>query len=150
MEVNSDAESLAKHVPITVPRPSGSSMRGSRMSCQRDPTLILFPVLVDEGKEDQTLLKAYHHRLASETPFKWRFGGSLTDDSPSFERWLGSFVTFKGIRTSIAREPYSFEIFMVGVGVRTPCLLLWICLYTIYCRRRQLECQYSHPVRSTV
>ena len=90
------------------------------MSCQRGPTLILFPVLVNEGKEDRQLLKADHHRPASETPFKWRSCGSLTDDSPSFERWLGSFVTFKGIRTIIARKPYSFEIFRMGDGGPDP------------------------------
>ena len=39
--------------------------------------------------------------------------------------WLGSFMVLQGIRTSIAKEPYSFVIFQWG-GVRTPCPLLWI------------------------
>ena len=38
---------------------------------------------------------------------------------PYIECWLGSFVNFKGIRTSIAKKPYIFVIFQ-GVGVRTP------------------------------
>ena len=40
-----------------------------------DPTLTSFLILFDEGREDQTLLIADHHRPASETPFKWRFAG---------------------------------------------------------------------------
>ena len=33
--------------------------------------------LVDGGGRIQIPLKAGHHRLASETPFKWRFAGVL-------------------------------------------------------------------------
>ena len=43
---------------------------------------------------------------------------------PSIESWLGSFVVFKWIRTSIAKKPYIFVIFQGGV--RTPCPPLWI------------------------
>ena len=46
---------------------------------------------------------------------------------PNIECWLGSFVIFQSIRTSIDKKPYTFVIFQ---GVRTPCLpppLLWIC-----------------------
>ena len=38
---------------------------------------------------------------------------------PNIECWLGSFVIFQGIWTSIAKKPYIFVIFHGG-GVRTP------------------------------
>ena len=34
---------------------------------------------------------------------------------PIMKYWLGSFVFFQGIRTSIAKEPYIFVIFQEGV-----------------------------------
>ena len=37
---------------------------------------------------------------------------------PNIECWLGSFVIFQGIRTSIAKKPY---IFHFSGGLRTPC-----------------------------
>ena len=41
----------------------------------------------------------------------------------NIECWLGSFVIFQGIWTSIAKKPYSFVIFLcVGYGPPvTPC-----------------------------
>ena len=41
------------------------------------------------GERIQIALKAGHHQPASETPW------------PTLECWLGSFVIFQGIRTSI-------------------------------------------------
>ena len=35
---------------------------------------------------------------------------------PNIECWLGSFVIFQGIRTSIAKKPYIFVIFQWGGG----------------------------------
>ena len=32
----------------------------------------------------------------------------------NFKCWLGSFVNFQGIRTSIAKKPYCFVIFQMG------------------------------------
>ena len=37
-------------------------------------------------------------------------------DGQTFECWLGSFVIFQGIRTSIAKKPYRFVIFQGGGG----------------------------------
>ena len=42
---------------------------------------------------------------------------------PSMEYWIGSFVTFQRIRTSIVRKPYTFVIFG---GCPDPLPLLWI------------------------
>ena len=51
-------------------------MRGFRKFCQRlrggQPFFLFFLI---RGKRIQIALKAGHHRLASETPFKWRFAG---------------------------------------------------------------------------
>ena len=43
--------------------------------------------------------------------FRWR-----VDDGLKIECWLGSFVIFQGIRTSIAKIPYIFVIFQGGGG----------------------------------
>ena len=42
------------------------------------------------------------------------------------ECWLGSFVIFQGIRTSIAKKPYIFVIFQGGGGGPDPLSPLWI------------------------
>ena len=39
------------------------------------PTFFFFGFLISRGKRIQIALKAGHHRLASETPLKWRFAG---------------------------------------------------------------------------
>ena len=49
------------------------TMRGSSKFCQMGSYSDVF--LVGEGRGIQILLKAGHHRPASETPFKWRFAG---------------------------------------------------------------------------
>ena len=79
-------------------------------------TLTTFFVLFCEGREDPNSTKTGHHQPASETPFKW----------PNNECWLGSFVIFQGIGTSIAKKPYICVIFQRGGGVWTPCHPLWI------------------------
>ena len=44
--------------------------------------------------------------------FLWR-----ADDGPTLNAgWLGSFVIFQGIQTSIAKKPYIFVIFQGGGG----------------------------------
>ena len=59
-------------------------------------------------------LKADLQWPARETPFKWSFGGRPMTAQKLC--WLVSFVIFQGIRTSIAKEPYSFVIFQGGGG----------------------------------
>ena len=39
---------------------------------------------------------------------------------PNIECWLGSFVTFKGTRTNIAKKPFGFVKYQ-GRGFRIPC-----------------------------
>ena len=60
------------------------------------PTLSTFFV---EGREDKKLLKGHHQS--------------------TIECWLGSFVIFQGIRTRLAKKPYSFEI-IHGGGLLDP------------------------------
>ena len=70
------------------------------------------------GKKIQIALKAGHHRPASETPLD---GVSLAGRWwPNIKCWLGSFVIFQGVRTSIARKPYIFVIFQGGGGSGPP------------------------------
>ena len=72
------------------------------------------------GERIQIPLKAGHHRPASATPFN---GVSLAGRWwPNIECWHGTFVIWQEIRTSIAKEPYSFVIFQrcMREGVRTP------------------------------
>ena len=56
------------------------------------------------GKRIQIPLKVGHHRPDSENAiemtFRWRAG----------DCWLGSFVNFQEIRTSIAKKPYIFYL----------------------------------------
>ena len=49
---------------------------------------------------------------------------------PNIKCWLGSFVVLQGIRTSIAKEHYVFEIFQGGSG--PPCPPLGPRMYDIY------------------
>ena len=55
---------------------------------------------------------------------------------PYNKGWLGSFVIFQGIWTSIAKKPYRFELFRgVGGGSGHTCLLLpslWICTLILF------------------
>ena len=56
------------------------------------------------GERIQLPLKAGHHRPANKTPFTWRFaGGPMVAQN---EYWIGCFVIFQGILTSIAKKPY--------------------------------------------
>ena len=58
------------------------------------------------GKGIKIPQSADHHRPASVTCRCW----------PYIECWLGTFVIFKGIRASIAKNPYIFVIFQGGGG----------------------------------
>ena len=51
----------------------------------------------------------------------------------NIECWLGSFVIFKVIRTSIAKKPYSFVIFRGGGGGPDPCSLTPLDPRMIFC-----------------
>ena len=67
------------------------------------PTQNIF--LVYKGKEDPNTTKS---------------GSSSAHQRPNVECWLGSFVIFHGIRTSIDKEPYRFVIFQVRSGSPPP------------------------------
>ena len=71
-----------------------SGMRGSRKFCQRgsNSTLTIF-ILVDEGREDPITTKS----------------------RPTLKTGLVALQYFRGIRTSIAKKPYSFAVFQ-GAG----------------------------------
>ena len=56
-----------------------------------------------------------NHRPASETSFN---GVSMVGRRwPNIECWLGSFVSFQGIRTFFAKKPFIFVIFQGARGV---------------------------------
>ena len=70
------------------------------------------------GKKIQIALKTGYHRSASERHLN---SVSLAGQWwPNIECWLGSFVVFQGIRTSIAKKPYVFVIFRRGVLTSCP------------------------------
>ena len=100
------------------------SMRGSRKFCQRGSKFdnVFFSWWGDRGSK-------YHYKWAIIGPPVKRH---LNDVSlvgrwwPNIECWLGIFVIFRGIRTSIAKKPNIFVIFQGGGGFRTPCRPLWI------------------------
>ena len=51
----------------------------------------------------------------------------------NIECWLGSFVSFQGIRTSIGKKPYMFFLFFRGEG-SDPLSPLWVrpcCAYAL-------------------
>ena len=83
------------------------------MFCQRgsnsDNVFFYLNNIKNSAHQCQIALKAGHHRPTSETPFKW----------PIIECWLGSFVIFQGILTSIAKKHYIFCDF--SGRVQTPC-----------------------------
>ena len=78
------------------------------------PTFFFFFFV--RGKRIQIALKAGHHHLnrVSLAGRCWTY----------IECWLGSFVIFQGIRTSIAKKPYIFVIF--SEGYEPPVPPLWI------------------------
>ena len=77
----------------------------------------LTTILVGEGAERiQIPLKAGHHQSTCQRDaICWR-----ADNGPTLIVGLGTFVSFQGIRTSIAKKPYSFVIFHGGGGVQSP------------------------------
>ena len=82
-------------------------------SCQRGSNSdnVFFQVFFSLMREEriQISLKVDHHQLTSKTPFKWRLAGRPM--MAQHQCWLGSFVNFQGIRTSIAKKHYIFVIF---------------------------------------
>ena len=102
-------------------------MRGSRKFCQRGPTLTFF--LFDEGRKDpNTNISCPSTAWARRTPFKWRFaGGPMMAQHWMLDWWL---CDFKGIRTSIPKEPHIFVIFQ---GCPDPCLPFWIHTRSLKC-----------------
>ena len=109
-------------------------MGGSRKFCQRGSNsdgFFFFGVGgggggLMRGKRIHIALKASHHL----PPGKRHLNGiSLAGRSwPNIECWLGSFVIFQGVRTSIAKKLYIFVIFQ-GEGGSDPCPLPGICAY---------------------
>ena len=91
-------------------------MRGSRIFVRGGPTLTTFFVWFfsdNEGGRIYIPLKVGHHRLASETPFKWRFAGG-----PMMARHWMLVWFFMGSGPVLPRNPIcDFS----GGGVRTPC-----------------------------
>ena len=89
-------------------------MRGSRKFCQRGSKFDNFfycIFLADRGIED---------------PNTALIGPSLARQRNACECWLGTFVIFQGIQTSIAKKPYIFVFFQGGGGSRPPAPPLWI------------------------
>ena len=96
-------------------------MRRSRKFCQRGSNSDR--VFLTRRNRIQITLKLGHHRPAG----KRHLNGILLA-CPwwlNIECWLGSFVIFKGIRTSIAKRPYIFVIFQGGGGGPDPLSPLW-------------------------
>ena len=83
-------------------------MRRSRKFCQRGSDFDNGFFSVDKGRDDPNTAisgpTSAHQRNACRT----------------FDCWLGNLVIFLGIRTSIARKPYSVVIFRWWGGVCTP------------------------------
>ena len=77
----------------------------------RGGSTILFLV----NGEIQKPLKVGQHRPACKMPFKWCFPG-VPMMAQHIECWLGSFVIFQGIRTSIAKNSYIFVFVQAGGG----------------------------------
>ena len=73
--------------------------------------------LVGEGKEDP------NNTINGPSSARQRNAVSLAGRRwPNVECWLGSFVIFQGIRTSISKKTYIFVILQGGGGEgRTPC-----------------------------
>ena len=106
------------------------------------------------GERIQIPLKAGHHRPASETPaFRWHADHGLT--SLNIERWLGNFVIFQGIQTSIAKKPYILVNFQGGVEGLDPVPPLdpsmicqeCICIYAIDISRQHFLDQNISRIR---
>ena len=105
-------------------------MRGSRKFCQRgskfDNICFLFFV-VGEGIEDPDTAIYWPSSARQQTPFKRCFAGGPM--MSNIECWLGSFVIFQGIRTSIAKKPYIFCDFSEGVTTLDP----HMCIHRLIC-----------------
>ena len=56
-------------------------------------------------------------------PNSWRF--AAWPMVPNIECWLGSFVIFQGIRTTIGKKPIVCDFSGRGGGVLTSCPPLW-------------------------
>ena len=93
-------------------------MRGSRKLCRRWSKfanlitlfIIFLKLMGDRGSK-------YRFNWAIIGPTAKHHGILLVGRWwPKIECWLGSFVIFQGIRTSIAKKPYVFVIFFSGGG----------------------------------
>ena len=95
--------------------------RGSIRFCQRgsNSTLTTF-FFFFVGREDPNNTTKRRPSSSRQT-ITFLNGVSLAGRSwPNIDCWLGSFVIFQGIRTSIAKEPYSIVIFRGGGERRYP------------------------------
>ena len=93
------------------------------------PNLIMF-FLGDEGIEDPNTTIMGHHRLASETPFafRWRADNMAfrwrADDGPTLNAGFKvALWFFRGSRPVLRRNPIFFVIFQGGPDPLSP---LWI------------------------
>ena len=84
-------------------------IRGSRKFCQRGSNSDVGFLSRWSVGGSKLPLKAGHHWLASETPFKWRFAGVPMMAQHWILAW--QLCDFQGIRTSIAENRYIFVIF---------------------------------------
>ena len=101
-------------------------MRGSRKFCQRGSKFdnVFFSWWGDRGS------KCHYKWATIDPPAKHHLNGVLLAGRwwTNIECWLGSFVIFQGILTSIAKKPYIFFIFQ---GDPDPLSPLWIPHVTI-------------------
>ena len=74
--------------------------------------VVIFSCWGEEGS------KYHHKRVNIVLPAKRHLNGvsQACGCWPNIKCWLGSFVIFQRIRTSIAKKPYIFVIFQVGSG----------------------------------
>ena len=93
-------------------------MHGSRKICQRGPTLTLFFLLVDKGREDPSTTISGSSSAHQRNAIKWRFSGV---PMIAQNEWRLGRCDSHGIRTCIARKRYIFVIFQGGGVVRIPC-----------------------------
>ena len=119
MDAQTDFNLCCSHMPtctlcwISVYYMVGNNiMCRSRKFCQRGSNSEVFLLLLFKlmrGERIQIPLKGGHHQPTREMPCKRHFPGG--PKMAQYGIWLGSFVIFHGIWTSIAKKPYSFVIF---------------------------------------
>ena len=108
-------------------------MRGSRKFCHWGSNSYGFFFV--RGEKIQIALKAGLHLSASETLFKCVSLAGRWWWWPNIECWLGSFVIFQGIRTSIAKKPFILWFFRRGGGGGAPVAHVRYMVYVRNCTK---------------